>query len=153
ESRERFWPAVWRFCGIVADERPSEEPWHRVAIGMNRMAAPDAELGPRWFPGARLNYAENLLRYHDDRPAIVSRHERGRGRVLTYAELGDEVARVAAWLRAAGVGAGDRVAGFLPNIPETVIAMLASARLGALWSSCSPDFGVKGVLDRLGQIA
>jgi acetoacetyl-CoA synthetase len=108
--------------------------------------------GPRWFLGARLNFAENLLRYRDDHPALVGRTERGRGRTLSYAELAAEVADVANALRASGVGVGDRVAGFMPNIPETVIAMLATASLGAVWSSCSPDFGVKGVVDRFGQI-
>ena len=117
------------------------------------MAPPDPALGPRWFLGARLNFAENLLRFRDDHPALIARNERGRGRVLTYAELADEVAAVAAALEALGVSPGDRVAGYMPNIPEAVIAMLATASLGAVWSSCSPDFGVKGVLDRFGQIA
>jgi acetoacetyl-CoA synthetase len=116
------------------------------------MAPPDPEAGPRWFLGARLNFAENLLRYRDDRPALIARHEQGPGRTLSYAELVVEVAQVAEALRTWGVGVGDRVAGFLPNIPEAVIAMLATASLGAVWSSCSPDFGVKGVLDRFGQI-
>jgi acetoacetyl-CoA synthetase len=116
------------------------------------MAPPDPELGPRWFVGARLNFAENLLRYRDDREALVFWCERGPLRRLTYRELYDEVARVAFALRAAGVGVGDRVAGFMPNLPETVIAMLATTSLGAIWSSCSPDFGVSGVLDRFGQI-
>ena len=150
---ERFWPAVWRFCGVVAEERAGGVPWDAVLVGGDRMAPPDPVLGPRWFDGARLNFAENLLRHRDDREALVAWSERGAGRRLTYAELAAEAARVAAALRAAGVGAGDRVAGFLPNIPEAVIAMLAAASLGAVWSSCSPDFGVAGVLDRFGQIA
>jgi acetoacetyl-CoA synthetase len=116
------------------------------------MAPPDPKLGPRWFPGARLNFAENLLRFSDDHPALVFWNERGRQRELSYAELGREVARTAAALRDDGVGIGDRVAGFLPNLPETVIAMLATTSLGAIWSSCSPDFGANGVLDRFGQI-
>ncbi len=149
---ERFWPAVWEFCGVVADVLPVGRAWTDVVHGLDRMAPPDAVAGPRWFLGARLNFAENLLRHHDDHPALIGRNERGRGRVLTYAQLGDEVASVAAALANAGVRAGDRVAGFLPNIPEAVIAMLATATLGAMWSSCSPDFGVKGVLDRFGQI-
>ena len=151
-SPERFWPLVWRFAGVIAEEHPESDPWTEVVRGFDRMAPPDPEAGPRWFLGARLNFAENLLRFRDDHPAIVARHERGRGRVLTYAELAREVAEVASALRDAGVGAGDRVAGFIPNIPEAVIAMLATASLGAVWSSCSPDFGVKGVLDRFGQI-
>ena len=149
---ERFWPAVWRFCGVVAEPREGAEPWDEVVVGLGRMAPPDSLLGPRWFTGARLNFAENLLRYRDDRPALVCWNEHGRQREVRYSELYAEVARFAAALRTAGVGQGDRVAGFVPNIAEAVIAMLATTSLGALWSSCSPDFGVKGVLDRFGQI-
>jgi acetoacetyl-CoA synthetase len=149
---EAFWPMVWEFCGIVADERPEKPPWDDVVVGLERMAPPDPKLGPRWFPGARLNFAENLLRYSDDRPALVFWNELGRQRELSYAELGNEVAGVAAALREHGIGVGDRVAGFLPNLPEAVIAMLATTSLGAIWSSCSPDFGATGVLDRFGQI-
>ncbi|NBU24515.1 MAG: acetoacetate--CoA ligase, partial [Gammaproteobacteria bacterium] len=114
--------------------------------------------GAEWFPGARLNYAENLLHLHDDGPAIIAWDERAhaepaRRRSLTRRRLEAEVGRIAAGLRAAGVVPGDRVAGFLPNIPEAVVAMLAAASLGATWSSCSPDFGIAGVLDRFGQIA
>jgi len=116
------------------------------------MAPPDLELGPRWFVGARLNFAENLLRFRDDRPALVFWNENGRQRALSYTELAGEVAALAAALRGVGVRVGDRVAGFMPNLPETVIAMLATASIGAIWSSCSPDFGVSGVLDRFGQI-
>ncbi|HEU5304980.1 MAG TPA: AMP-binding protein, partial [Gemmatimonadales bacterium] len=149
---EAFWPEVWRFCGVIADERPGGDAWDKAIVGLDRMAPPDAELGPRWFPGARLNFAENLLRYADDHPAIVFWNERGRQRELSYARLGNEVARVAAALTSEGILPGDRVAGFLPNLPEAVIAMLATASLGAIWSSCSPDFGANGVLDRFGQI-
>ncbi len=149
---EEFWPAVWRFTGIVADSRLGA-PWDAVLVGGDRMAPPDPIRGPRWFPGARLNFAENLLRWRDDRPALVFWNELGRQRVLSFAELTVEVAAVAGALRDAGVGPGDRVAGFLPNLPETVIAMLATASIGAIWSSCSPDFGANGVLDRFGQIA
>ena len=152
EHPEAFWPEVWRFCGVVADERPGQEPWDDVVIGLDRMAPPDQKLGPRWFPGARLNFAENLLRYADDHPAIEFWNELGRQRTLTYAGLSQEVARVSAALREHGIVAGDRVAGFLPNLPETVIAMLATTSLGAIWSSCSPDFGANGVVDRFGQI-
>ncbi len=148
---EEFWPAMWRYADVVA-ESVDGESWADVVIGLDRMAPPDRLLGPRWFIGARLNFAENLLRYRDDRDAIVAWNESGRQRVLSFAQLHDEVARVAAALRASGIVAGDRVAGFLPNIPEAVIAMLAAASIGAVWSSCSPDFGVQGVLDRFGQI-
>jgi acetoacetyl-CoA synthetase len=149
---EEFWPAVWKYCGVVAQERGEGEPWDDVVVGLDRMAPPDPEIGPRWFTGAKLNFAENLLRHRGSQPAIVAWTESGRERELTFDDLHAEVARFAAALRKQGVVAGDRVAGFLPNIPEAVIAMLASASIGAIWSSCSPDFGVKGVLDRFGQI-
>jgi acetoacetyl-CoA synthetase len=150
---ERFWPEVWRFCEVIADEDRSGHAWTNVVVGLDRMAPPDPVLGPRWFTGARLNFAENLLRYRDDRPALVFWNEKGRQRALSYAELAREVGRIAAGLRAASVRPFDRVAGFLPNLPETVIVMLATTSVGAIWSSCSPDFGVRGVLDRFGQIA
>ena len=140
ERREEFWPLVWDFFDVRAARR-----WERVL-------ADDAMPGARWFEGARLNFAENLLRYRDERTAIVFRNEAGRRRTLTYAELYREVARVRAGLDAAGVRAGDRVAAYLPNLPETVVAMLAAASLGAVFSSTSPDFGTAGVLDRFGQI-
>jgi acetoacetyl-CoA synthetase len=152
DKPERFWPAVWRFGGIVADERQGQHPWDDVLIGRDRMAPPDPRLGPRWFAGSRLNFAENLLRFGDNRDALVFWNEQGRQRSLTHGELRAEVARVAAGLKASGVGVGDRVAAFMPNIPETVVAMLATTGIGAIWSSCSPDFGVNGVLDRFGQI-
>jgi acetoacetyl-CoA synthetase len=150
---EEFWSAVWEFCGIVAERDARGAAWLSVLIGGDRMAPPDPRRGPRWFDGAKLNFAENLLRFRDDRPALIAWNELGAQRRLTYAELRVEVARLAAALRAHGVQAGDRVAGFMPNIPETTIAMLAAASIGAIWSSCSPDFGVQGVLDRFGQIA
>jgi acetoacetyl-CoA synthetase len=149
---ERFWPAVWRFCGVIAAKRGVSAPWDRVLLGGDRMAPPDPELGPRWFAGARLNFAENLLRHRDERPALISWNELGHRVTISHADLAERVAAVAAALCADGVRAGDRVAGYLPNIPETVIAMLAAASIGAIWSSCSPDFGVQGVLDRFGQI-
>ncbi len=152
EHPEEFWPAVWRFAGVVAEERPGRPPWDAVLEGGERMAPPDPERGPRWFRGARLNFAENLLRWDDDRPALVFWNEAGRRRALTHAELRVEAGRVAAALADLGIRPGDRVAGFLPNLPETVIAMLGTTSLGAIWSSCSPDFGVQGVLDRFGQI-
>ena len=146
-ERERFWELLFEFGGII-----SEGTWSDTLVGRDRVAPPDPLLGPRWFVGARLNFAENLLRFVDDREALVSWNELGAQRRLTYAELRAEVARLAAALRAQGVRQGDRVAGFMPNVPETVIAMLATASLGAIWSSCSPDFGIAGVLDRFGQI-
>ena len=147
-----FWSAVWRFTGVVADERPGRPPWEVVLDGGERMAPPDPTLGPRWFRGARLNFAENLLRRRDNQPALVFWNELGRRRTVTFGELAAEVASVTAALRDLGIGPGDRVAGYLPNLPEAVTAMLATASLGAVWSSCSPDFGTNGVLDRFGQI-
>ena len=150
---EEFWPQWWRYCDIIADGRPGGEPWDKVVVGVDRMAPPDAALGPRWFLGGRINFAENLLRYADDHEALVSWNEAGRRAVFSYRQLQDAVASVSSALTAHGIVSGDRVTGFMPNIPETIIAMLATASLGAIWSSCSPDFGVKGVLDRFGQIA
>ena len=151
-DRESFWGALWRWAGVVADVLPGGDQWDAPLIGRGRMAPPDPLLGPLWFVGARLNFAENLLRRRDDGVAIIWRDERGATRRLTWRELGEQVAATAAALRATDVGIGDRVAGFLPNVPEAVVAMLATASIGAVWSSCSPDFGTKGVLDRFGQI-
>jgi acetoacetyl-CoA synthetase len=137
---------------LESHEDKPRQPWEEVVVGLERMAPPDPEVGPRWFTGARLNFAENLLRHEGSGTAIVAWDERGRQRELSFDELRAEVARVAAALRGMGIVPGDRVAGFLPNVPEAVIAMLAAASVGATWSSCSPDFGVKGVLDRFGQI-
>jgi acetoacetyl-CoA synthetase len=109
--------------------------------------------GARWFPEARLNFSENLLRRRDGADAIVFWGEDRVRRRLSHRQLYDQVARVARALHAGGVRAGDRVAAILPNMPETVVAMLASASLGAAWCSCSPDFGVQGVVDRFVQIA
>jgi acetoacetyl-CoA synthetase len=152
EEPEAFWVAVWRFCDVVAAGRPGKDPWDRVLVGGDRVAPPDPKLGPHWFAGARLNFAENLLRFRDEHPAIIFWNEEGRQSILTYADLADRVGRIASGLREGGVSLGDRVVGFMPNVPETVIAMLATTSLGAIWSSCSPDFGVSGVLDRFGQI-
>ena len=136
-----FWTAVMDFTGIIAT--PGTRP---VLQHADRMP------GAVWFEDWRLNFAENLLRRRDAHPALVALDEAGRRRELTYDDLADEVARVAAGLRALGVMPGDRVAGYVPNIPEAVIAMLATASVGAVWSSCSPDFGLASVLDRFGQI-
>ena len=149
---ELFWSEVWRFCGVVTPDADAGASGERVLIGRDRVAPPDPELGPKWFVGARLNFAENLLRYRDEREAIVSWNEHGAQRRLTFRQLYEEVSRIAVALRAMGITAGDRVTGFMPNIPETVIAMLAATSIGAIWSSSSPDFGVNGVLDRFGQI-
>jgi acetoacetyl-CoA synthetase len=139
-DKEAFWADVWDFCGVVG------ERGERILLDGDRMP------GARWFPDARLNYAENLLRRRDDADALVFRAEdRVRSR-LSHRELHAAVSRFAAALAARGVGRGDRVAGLVPNMPEAVIATLAAASIGAIWSSASPDFGVDGVLDRFGQI-
>jgi acetoacetyl-CoA synthetase len=137
-----FWAAIWEFGGVIASHG-----YDQVVDDPSRMP------GARWFPGARLNFAENLLRYRDGRTAIIFKGEGREIERLSYGELFERVARLAGSLRGAGVAAGDRVAGFMPNLPETVIAMLAAVSLGAVWSSCSPEFGIQGVLDRFGQIA
>jgi acetoacetyl-CoA synthetase len=142
DTPAQFWAELARF----ADVRASWVKDGPVIVNAEQMP------GARFFPGARLNFAENLLRYRDVSPALVFRNERGTRRELSYRQLYDEVARVAAGLKAADVGAGDRVAAFMPNLPETAIAMLATASLGAIWSSCSPEFGLRAVIDRFGQI-
>ena len=141
EFPENFWSALWDFCEVRAQTRATQ-----ILEDGNRMP------GARWFIDARFNYAENLLRRDGDTPAIIFLNERGQRRELSWRELRQQTARIADGLRAAGVQPGDRVAGYLPNIPETVIAMLAATSLGAVWSTCSPDFGLSGVLDRFGQI-
>ncbi|HVP15314.1 MAG TPA: acetoacetate--CoA ligase, partial [Terriglobales bacterium] len=141
EHPEEFWPAVWEFCGVIASRKSPVV-----------LADGDKMPGARWFPEARLNFAENLLRHADDREALVAWDERGRRRALSFAELRHEVARWQAALRREGVRPGDRVAGWLPNVPEAVIAMLAATSLGAVWSSCSPDFGARAVVERFAQI-
>jgi acetoacetyl-CoA synthetase len=140
ENLEAFWAQVWRFAGIRASTG-----YERVIDDPTRMP------GATWFPGSRLNFAENLLRFRDTTTALIFRGEDSIRRTLTYKELYRATAKVAAALRAAGVTPGDRVVGFMPNMPESIIAMLAAVSLGATWSSCSPDFGIKGVLDRFGQ--
>lgn len=140
EQPEDFWSLVWDFAEVKASER-----------GVPVLADGERMPGARWFPEARLNYAENLLRFCDDRPALVFRNETGRRESLSYAELHRRVAQVAAGLRRVGVVEGDCVAGFVPNVIDTVVVMLATASLGAVWTACSPDFGLQGVLDRFGQ--
>ncbi len=141
QNRADFWDSVWHFCGIVGDRGSGPA-----------LVDGDRFPGSRWFPEARLNFAENLLRPGDDSVAIISVLENGRRRTLTYRELAAATAALRTTFAGLGVGEGDRVAGWLPNVPETVVAMLATASLGAVWSSCSPDFGAEGALDRFGQI-
>ncbi|MCM8611324.1 acetoacetate--CoA ligase [Accumulibacter sp.] len=137
---EAFWTSVWEECGVLGDAGAT------ILEDGKRMP------GARWFPQARLNYAENLLRRRDDGDALVFWGENRVSRRLSHGELHAAVSRCAQALQVAGVAPGDRVAGYLPNMPEALVAMLATASLGAIWSSASPDFGVQGVLDRFGQI-
>ena len=141
DDLDGFWRSIWDYFDIVASEPPT-------AI-MSDHVMP----GTRWFPGARLNWAEDLLRHaSDERPAIVSVRERAPAVEMSWAGLTAQVASLAAELRALGVGPGDRVAAYMPNIPQTVVALLATASIGAIWSCCAPDFGTKGVIDRFQQI-
>ena len=142
DERERFWQSLLQFAGVV--HTPGDAP---VLRDRDRMP------GAVWFEDTQLNYAENLLTRADDHAALVFCNERGERRELSYAQLRAEVGRIAAGLSELGIGPGDRVAGFVPNLPEAVVAMLATASLGAAWTSCSPDFGINGVLDRFGQVA
>src|SRR6056297_446120 len=142
EQIPEFWAAMWDFADIIYSQ-----PYSEVVDDLSKMP------GAKWFSGARLNFAENLLRYRDEEPAIVFKGEDQPVVRMTYAQLYEEVARVAASLKALDVRPGERVVGYMPNMPQTIIAMLAAVSLGATWSSCSPDFGFKGVMDRFGQIA
>jgi acetoacetyl-CoA synthetase len=138
---EEFWASLWDFFAVKA-----AEPYETVLASRGMP-------GARWFPGARLNYAENALRHDDDgHPALLFASELRPLEEVSWAELRRRVAAVAASLRAMGVGRGDRVAAYLPNIPEAVVGLLASASIGAVWSSCSPDFGVQGAVERFQQI-
>ena len=136
-----FWEALCEFCDVRFD-KPAD-------VTLSR---PDNIMDAGWFAGSKLNFAEHLLRHGGDRPAIIFNGEDGTRRELSYEQLRQQVAGIARGLMQAGVGKGDRVAGFLPNCPEAIIAMLATTSIGAIWSSCSPDFGVNGVVDRFGQI-
>ncbi len=136
-----FWALLWEFVQIKASA-----PYTEVVDDPTRMP------GAKWFTSARLNFAENLLRYRDDRTALIFKGEGMPSTRTSYSQLYDEVARVAAALKSAGIKPGERVVGFIPNMPQAIVAMLAATSIGAVWSSCSPDFGIKGVLDRFGQI-
>jgi len=141
EDSAAFWEALCSFCDIRF-VTPAEKVLER----------PDNIMDAGWFEGSELNYAEHLLRHEGDREALVFTAEDGERRSLSFNELRNSVAAVAAGLRRAGVVKGERVGGYLPNCPEAIIAMLATTSIGAIWSSCSPDFGVTGVVDRFGQI-
>ena len=137
----KFWSQLWQFCGVIGETR-----------GGMALADGGKLPGARFFPEARLNFAENLLRRKDRAPAMIFWGEDKVRRTLSWGQVHDTVSRLAQALAALGLGAGERVAGYLPNMPEAPIAMLAAASRGAVWSSCSPDFGVQGVIDRFGQI-
>jgi acetoacetyl-CoA synthetase len=136
-----FWATMWEFGEVRASKG-----YDRVVDDPTKMP------GAKWFEGARLNFAENLLRFRDDRTALIFKGETKESKRITYAQLYSTVAALAKSLKTLGVKSGDRVVGFMPNMSETIMAMLAATSLGAVWSSCSPDFGIKGVLDRFGQI-
>ena len=143
DEREAFWRAVWDYAGVIG------ERGERTLVDAHKMP------GARWFPDARLNFAENLLaaRGGDDAAdALVFRGEDRERRHVTYGELTAMASRMASALQASGIAAGDRVAAYIPNLPEAIVAMLGATSFGAIWSSCSPDFGVRGVLDRFAQI-
>ena len=138
--RAEFWSRVWDFAHVIGGK------------GDTILVNPNAMPGARWFPQARLNFAENLLRGPDEKIALIYRDERGRRAELTMGALRGQVFSLAQHLRRSGLGPGDRVAAMAPNCIETVVAMLAATSLGAVWSSCSPDFGTDAVVDRFGQI-
>lgn len=140
EQKELFWSVLWDEFAVIGKKG------ERVLVDGEKMP------GASWFPDAQLNFAENLLRYRDEQAALVFTNEHGARTEISYAELYQATAELAAKLQQQGVQAGDRVAGMLPNCIETIVAMLATTSLGAVWSSCSPDFGVQGVLDRFGQV-
>ncbi|MGB5325682.1 MAG: acetoacetate--CoA ligase [Pseudomonadales bacterium] len=141
DHRAEFWASVAAFCQLNFSTPPTD-----ILLDGDKLP------GARWFVGAKMNFAENLLRRRDEKTALVSLLENGQRRELSYAGLYRQVEQLAARLRQWGVVPGDRVAGFMPNIIETTVAMLAASSVGAVWSSCSPDFGINGVIDRFGQI-
>ena len=142
ENPAHFWTNIWEFCGVRASA-----PWDIALENSESMRT------AKWFQGAKLNYAENLLeRGSDDAIAILFRNETGQSREIRRGKLRAEVARIAGWLGNNGVETGDRVAAWTPNVPETIIMMLATTAVGATFSSCSPDFGIQAVTERFGQI-
>ena len=141
ENIPDFWADVWDFGGLIASQTPD-----KVVTDLSKFPGAD------WFPGARLNFAENLLRYRDNQVAFIFKGETQTTRQMTYSELYDSVARFAHSLKESGIGVGDRVVGYMPNMIETVIAMLAATSLGATWSSCATDIGASAALERLGQV-
>ncbi len=141
DETDQFWSSIWDFCDVKASK-----PYTAVTSNLDHFP------GTRWFEGSELNFAENLMRFRDDEIALIGLLENGKRYSYTYAELWAEVERLADAMLQYGIVVGDRIAGLMPNIPETVIAMLATSSIGAIWSSCSPDFGINGACDRFGQI-
>ncbi|MEM0353369.1 MAG: acetoacetate--CoA ligase [Archaeoglobaceae archaeon] len=140
ENIPDFWSAIWDFCGVVCSER-----FTKVVDDLDKFP------GARWFVGAKLNFAENLLK-HREGTAFIFRNEAGLRRTLGYEELGEKVASISNALRDLGVKQGDRICAYMPNIPETCVAMLATTSLGAVWSSCGTELGANAVVDRVGQL-
>ncbi len=138
---DQFWYSIWEFCSIVSDNQPEI-----LLENRNRMP------GANWFPGVKLNFAENLLQHRDMYPALIFHNERGARRMLTYRDLHEQVSGLVRALREAGVEPGDRVAAYMPNLPETVLVMLATTAIGAIFTSCSMDFGTAAALDRFGPV-
>src|SRR6476620_2553644 len=141
ENIPDFWAAMWGFSEIIASK-----PYDQVIDDLKKFP------GAKWFPGTRLNFAENLLRYRDDQPAFIFRGETQTSKRMTYAALYDSVARLALSLKEVGIGMGDRVVGYMPNLIENAVAMLAATSLGATWSSCATDIGPAAAIERKGQI-
>ncbi|MFT5209814.1 MAG: acetoacetyl-CoA synthetase [Flavobacterium sp.] len=140
-DKEKFWSQLWDYSDVIG------EKGERILVDGDKMP------GAQFFPDAKINFAENLLRYKDDKLALVSLLENGDRKTLSYKQLGAKVEALSVWMRKSGIGDGDRVVALLPNVPATVITMLAATSIGATFSSCSPDFGAQGVLDRFGQIS
>jgi len=141
EKPEEFWSRLWDYCEVIGEKG-------------TQILSRGAEMpGAQFFPESKINFAENLLRYNDDQLALVTYLENGSRKTLTYRQLREKVEALVFWMQSEGIVAGDRVVALLPNIPETVVTMLAASSLGATFSSCSPDFGANGVLDRFGQIS
>lgn len=136
-----FWAAVWQFMPVIASKQ-----YDAVVDDLDRLP------GAKWFPGARLNFAENLLRNRDERTAFIFRGETQKSARMTYHELYQQVGQLAKSLREMGIAPGDRVVAYMPNLMETAIAMLAATAVGAIWSSCATDLGPQAVLDRFGQV-
>ncbi len=140
DDQKTFWDKFWDFSGVIGEK------------GSVILEEGEHMRDARYFPKSRLNYAENLLRRQDNGKALIFRDEQGQERFLTFKDVNDQVSQLQQFLKDQGIKKGDRVAGYMPNLPETIIAHLATASLGAIWSSASPDFGAQGLLDRFGQI-